>query len=158
MPAVMCKSGVLIEFCLVLFATNKSSAGTMRPQTPSNDAALLHARSGMVLRFLVPWLGQFGWFQLLTFAGPGRRGLWLNLIWTDETRPVWSVRLLSRVFVSRLACIQTTKELHLFACWFQPAQISQPTVFFSHNKPAPASPNQPRNQPTNTPFEYSIFG
>ena len=29
-----------------------------------------------------------------------------------------------------------------FACWFQPAQISQPTVFSSHKKPAPASPNQ----------------
>ena len=28
----------------------------------------------------------------------------------------------------------------LFACWFQPAQTSQATVFFSHNKSAPASP------------------
>ena len=26
----------------------------------------------------------------------------------------------------------------LFACWFQPWLISQPTMFFSHNKPAPA--------------------
>jgi len=26
----------------------------------------------------------------------------------------------------------------LFACWFQPGLISQPTMFFSHNKPAPA--------------------
>ena len=26
----------------------------------------------------------------------------------------------------------------LFACWFQPAQTSQPTVFSSHKKPAPA--------------------
>ena len=26
----------------------------------------------------------------------------------------------------------------LFACWFQPGLISQPTVFSSHNKPAPA--------------------
>jgi len=24
-----------------------------------------------------------------------------------------------------------------FACWFQPGLISQPTVFSSHNKPAP---------------------
>ena len=37
----------------------------------------------------------------------------------------------------------------LFACWFQPAQTSQSTVFFSHNKLAPASPNQLRNQPAN---------
>ena len=26
----------------------------------------------------------------------------------------------------------------LFACWFQPGLISQPTVFSSHNKPVPA--------------------
>ena len=26
----------------------------------------------------------------------------------------------------------------LFACWFQPTQTSQPTVFSSHKKPAPA--------------------
>ena len=26
----------------------------------------------------------------------------------------------------------------MFACWFQLELISQPTVFFSHNKPAPA--------------------
>jgi len=26
----------------------------------------------------------------------------------------------------------------LFACWFQPGLISHDTVFFSHNKPAPA--------------------
>jgi len=29
-------------------------------------------------------------------------------------------------------------SISLFACWFQPELISQPTVFFSHNKPAPA--------------------
>jgi len=33
------------------------------------------------------------------------------------------------------------KTISLFACWFQPAQISQPTVFSSHNKLALASPN-----------------
>ena len=42
---------------------------------------------------------------------------------------------------------------NLFACWFQPTLFNQPTVFFSHNKPAPASPNQPRNQPANKPLE-----
>jgi len=26
----------------------------------------------------------------------------------------------------------------MFVCWFQPGLISQPTTFFSHNKPAPA--------------------
>ena len=41
---------------------------------------------------------------------------------------------------------------NLFACWFQPGLFNQPTVFSSHNKPAPASPNQPRNQPANTPL------
>jgi len=30
--------------------------------------------------------------------------------------------------------------------------FSQPTVFFSHNKPAPISPNQPRNQSANMPL------
>ena len=49
---------------------------------------------------------------------------------------------------SQLKMILSTS---LFACWFQPAQSSQPTVFFSHNKPALASPNQPRNQPANMP-------
>ena len=39
----------------------------------------------------------------------------------------------------------------LFACWFQPAQTSQPTVFSSHRKPAPASPNQHQHQPANRP-------
>ena len=39
----------------------------------------------------------------------------------------------------------------LFACWFQPAQTSQPTVFSSHKKPAPASPNQHQHQPANRP-------
>ena len=40
----------------------------------------------------------------------------------------------------------------LFACWFQPAQTSQPTVFFSHKKPAPANPNQHQHLPTNRPI------
>jgi len=31
-----------------------------------------------------------------------------------------------------------TSIFSLFACWFQPWLISQPTIFFSHNKPAPA--------------------
>jgi len=29
-------------------------------------------------------------------------------------------------------------RISLFACWFQPELISQPTMFSSHNKPAPA--------------------
>ena len=37
-------------------------------------------------------------------------------------------------------------------CWFQPGLFNQPTVFSSHNKPAPASPNQLKNQPANTPM------
>ena len=45
----------------------------------------------------------------------------------------------------------------LFACWFQPAQTSQPIVFSSHNKPAPASLNQPRNQPPNRLIISSLF-
>ena len=36
--------------------------------------------------------------------------------------------------------------ISLFACWFQPGLISQPTVFSSCNKSAPA---KPRNQPAN---------
>jgi len=34
--------------------------------------------------------------------------------------------------------MELDKSFSLFACWFQPGLISQPTVFFSHNKPAPA--------------------
>jgi len=30
------------------------------------------------------------------------------------------------------------KTIRLFACWFQPGLINQPTVFSSHNKSAPA--------------------
>ena len=44
--------------------------------------------------------------------------------------------------------------ISLFACWFQPAQTSQSTVFFSHNKPASANLNQPRNQPANKPNSH----
>ena len=42
--------------------------------------------------------------------------------------------------------------ISLFACWFQPVQTSQPTVFFSHKKPAPVSPNQHQHQPANRPY------
>ena len=44
------------------------------------------------------------------------------------------------------------ETVSLFACWFQPAQTSQPTVFFSHKKPALASPNQHQHQPANRPL------
>ena len=33
---------------------------------------------------------------------------------------------------------QYAMSISLFSCWFQPWLISQPTVFFSYNKPAPA--------------------
>ena len=42
--------------------------------------------------------------------------------------------------------------ISLFACWFQPAQTNQPTVFSSHKKPAPASPNQHQHQPANRQY------
>jgi len=45
----------------------------------------------------------------------------------------------------------------MFACWFQPGLFNQLTVFFSHNKPAPASSNQPRNQPANTRIDAEDF-
>jgi len=45
----------------------------------------------------------------------------------------------------------------LFACWFQPAQTSQPIVFSSHKKPAPASPNQHQHQPANMPIVIMDF-
>ena len=53
-----------------------------------------------------------------------------------------------------LLCVFPSTNLAIcspFAGWFQPAQTSQPTVFFSHNKPTPASANQLRNQPANRP-------
>jgi len=34
--------------------------------------------------------------------------------------------------------MELDKSFSLFACWFQPGLISQPTVFSSHNKSAPA--------------------
>jgi len=50
----------------------------------------------------------------------------------------------------------------LFACWFEPAQISQPTVFFSHKKPTPVSLNQHQHQhqPANRPEDdhQLLFG
>ena len=44
---------------------------------------------------------------------------------------------------------------NMFVCWFQSAQISQPIVFSSHKKPAPANPNQHQHQPANTPHMYT---
>jgi len=50
--------------------------------------------------------------------------------------------------------------ISLLACWFQPELISQPTVFSSHNKPAPARTYQPKNQPVNSlriyPQEWTL--
>jgi len=40
----------------------------------------------------------------------------------------------------------------MFACWFQPAQTSQSTVFFSKKKSALASPKQHQHQPANRPI------
>ena len=48
------------------------------------------------------------------------------------------------------------ETVSLFACWFQAAQTSQPTVFFSHKKPAPASPNQHQPQPANRPCLFFV--
>ena len=51
---------------------------------------------------------------------------------------------------------------NMFACWFQPAQTSQPTVFSSHKIPAPASPNRHQHQPANRPKKcgnpIQVFG
>ena len=48
-----------------------------------------------------------------------------------------------------------SREAPESAHWFQPAQTSQPTVFFSHNKSASVSPNQLRKQPANTAYDAS---
>ena len=45
----------------------------------------------------------------------------------------------------------------MFACWFQSGLFNQLTVFFSHNKTAPASSNPPRNQPANTRIDAEDF-
>jgi len=43
------------------------------------------------------------------------------------------------IFAQGLLSEEGNKQcFSLFACWFQPGLISQSTVFFSHNKPAPA--------------------
>jgi len=43
--------------------------------------------------------------------------------------------------------------ISLFACWFQPGLFNQPTVFSSHKKPAPVSPNQTGYRPVNMPYD-----
>ena len=52
---------------------------------------------------------------------------------------------------------QVTRSL--FACWFQPGLISHDTVFFSHNKSAPAVLISPKiNQRTRSPsLEVSCY-
>ena len=84
-----------------------------------------------------------------------------SAIWRGMPIPMWTAPDWRAIIKGRSrSCLSsydlgnslaTFRIFSLFACWFQPAQISQSTVFFSHNKPALASPNQPRNQPTNTP-------
>ena len=73
---------------------------------------------------------------------------------TQRTMPIhtwWQTFFGFHVKNSQMT-IRAAPSISLFACWFQPAQTSQPTVFSSHNKPVPASSNQPRNQPTNRPI------
>ena len=48
--------------------------------------------------------------------------------------------------------LESPLSFSLFARWFQPTQTSQPTMFSSHKKLAPASPNQHQHQPTNRPI------
>jgi len=55
-------------------------------------------------------------------------------------------------FVSARPGLHCMHFFTLFVGWFQPGLFNPSTVFFSHNKPAPASSNQPRNQPANTPL------
>ena len=54
--------------------------------------------------------------------------------------------------MEHLTLPETETLFSLFARWFQLAQISQLTVFSSHNKSAPVNPNQSRNQPANRPI------
>ena len=61
------------------------------------------------------------------------------------------------MLISYNILVRARQTISLFAGWFQPAQTSQPTVFSSHNKPAPASPKQPRNQPANRPYDRSLI-
>jgi len=42
----------------------------------------------------------------------------------------------------RAATAQATATVSLFVGWFQPVQTSQPTVFSSHKKPAPATTSE----------------
>jgi len=54
-----------------------------------------------------------------------------------------------RLILKKSKVLLGYKPFSLFACWFQSGLISQPTVFFSHNKPAPAGLISPKtNQQT----------
>ena len=75
------------------------------------------------------------------------RGIYDRVLVDHLDRWTWCHR------VSRSMCLDfgmvelvAVPQSVLFACWFQSAQTSQPTVFFSHNRPALANPNQPKNQ------------
>ena len=50
-------------------------------------------------------------------------------------------RLYRRLRQPRILAPKVIVPISMFACWFQPAQTSQPTVYFSYDKLAPASPN-----------------
>ena len=54
-------------------------------------------------------------------------------------------------FFETVNFIQSLNTSSMFACWFQPGLISQPTMFFSHNKPAPVGLISPEtNQQTSS--------
>jgi len=54
-------------------------------------------------------------------------------------------------------CTIGDRTFSLFAGWFQPELISQPTVFFLSQQTSTSRAYQPRNQPANRPFVLSIL-
>ena len=70
-------------------------------------------------------------------------------IWYDD------ISISFMIFGLCLLFIEFKNTFSLFACWFQPAQTSQPTVFSSHRKPAPASPNQHQHRLANMPAMFT---
>ena len=90
----------------------------------------------------VEWLGLQYYIIILFYICIARASLKQIHIACQES-PIQKTRL-DQFFYSNI--------FSLFARWFQPAQTSQPTVFSSHKKPAPTSPNQHQHQPANRPI------
>ena len=89
---------------------------------------------------LLPWVGlPWEWVQVrviyletvMPMASPGN-----GPYFSDIVGVILAVIWWGKIAVNKSQLIELQCHGSLFACWFQSGLISQPTVFFSHNKPA----------------------